>query len=756
MKEKHDSDVDEDEDEDRQQKVERKVRRPLFSLIIGDLILIVVLFSFTIVFYGSLETEIYNERTAYLEEITGQIVATTDTISAAQWDFAEVFANQLSERGPILVENLSAYIAGEQDSFAEQGMKLLAFDENGRYYDASGHQAKWSGSLVNIDEAAPEHQIEITTLSTTIDTADEMVFVLKMNQPLLLRDEGVWLTHVAVVRNMDVFSVMFQVPSFNGKGENYIISDVGTRVYRGKNSTKMIGDAYNVLKPFESITFQFGGSYELLKKAVAVGESCSLEFQGPEDQEYYVTSFPMEINDWSLLSIVPAAVINVKMENFMNMALFGMGMITLVVIIAVSVTIFFVSRYRSGQQLVLQQEKTNQALRIAAQAAQEASQAKSVFLSHMSHDIRTPINGIMGMTDIAQRNIQDSTCVKDCLKKISSSSHHLLSLVNDVLDMSRIESGKVEIENAPFFVDDLLEGCYSVVAGQAVEQKIDLYKDFSGVKQHYLLGDELHLRQIFINILGNAIKFTPEGGEVVFLAEDKLISSEKSELTVVIRDTGIGISEAFQKKIFEPFSQADDTGRTKYKGTGLGMSIVKQLTDLMEGKIELHSEYGAGSTFIVRLILSIEDSTVQKQGVDNSSADLNNIHVLLVEDNDLNMEIACYILEDCGAQITCAMNGQEAFEHFKKQPAGNFDLILMDVMMPVMDGLRATRVIRSSGKSDAADIPIIAMTANAYAEDRQAALNAGMNDYLAKPIDRTDLIRVCMRWIQHSTAANNI
>ena len=400
--------------------------RRLLPLIIGDLVLIIALSFITMAFYRSLEAEIYSERTAYLEEITGQIVSSMDTISTAQWDFATIFANHLRDKGPSKLGDLAAHIAWSQESFDQQGLSLLAFDEEGRYYDAEGHQARWNGSLAEISETAPERQVEIITLTTTNEAADEMVFVLKMDQPLSLDEEGLLLTHVAVVRNMDVFSETFHVPSFQGKGENYIISGVGTRVYRGQGASKVLGDIYNILKPLEQMTFLFDGSYGELKQAVATGESCCLEYLDPAGQAYYVTSSPMGTNDWSLLSIVPVTVVSVGMQRFMNMTLLGMGAIALVLLTAVSLTMFFVVRYRAGQQLVEQQAQANAALREAAKAAEEASRAKSVFLSHMSHDIRTPINGIMGMLDIIRKNRQDEAKVDDCLDKINLSASHRL------------------------------------------------------------------------------------------------------------------------------------------------------------------------------------------------------------------------------------------------------------------------------------------------------------------------------------------
>ena len=429
------------------------------------------------------------------------------------------------------------------------------------------------------------------------------------------------------------------------------------------------------------------------------------------------------------------------MQHFLNMTLFGMSAIALLVLAAISTAILLIVRYRTSQQLLHQQAEMNAALQEAAQAAKEASRAKTVFLSHMSHDIRTPINGIMGMTDIAVRNLGDTGRVADCLGKITMSSKHLLSLVNDVLDMSRIESGKVKLEHKPFYVEALLDACYSLVAGQAQERGLSIRKDFSGVERLVLSGDELRLRQIIINILGNAVKFTPDGGEVVFTACGTDVDSGMSELTLTIRDNGIGMSKDFQQKIFEPFAQAEDSPKSLYKGTGLGMAIVKQFLDLMSGSIELQSAPGQGSTFTVRLRLpNVATPPRQEHAPDDDTFLLKGMRALLVEDNELNMEIARYILEECGMEVTAAENGLKAVEIFKDRPEGSFDVILMDVMMPVMDGLEATRTIRAGNKSDAKTIPIIAMTANAYAEDRRAVLEAGMNRHLAKPIERKELL----------------
>ena len=725
---------------------ERRARAAVrFPMLLMGCITVFSVILLTYLFYHSLEREIYKERASYMTEISAQVVSTTDTVANAQWNLAAILSNRMRASRISSTAELADWIASEVKIHDQEELYFLVFDNKGNYYDAAGNRARWRGSLMSIQDDSPIRQVEVTTLSTTVGKTDEMVFLLRMENPVALEAEGVTLTHVAVVRDMDIFYEQFQVPSFEGSGENFFVSSVGTRIYRGKSYSEVIGDVYNVLKPLEGMSFRFGGSYEKLKETIADQEKCCMEFTDAKNTHYYITSVPMGVNDWSILSVVPSSVVSARMQHFLNMTLFGAGTIALLVLAAISTAILLVARYRTSQQLLRQQAEMNTTLQEAAQTAREASRAKTVFLSHMSHDIRTPINGIMGMTDIAVRNLGDTGRVADCLEKITVSSRHLLSLVNDVLDMSRIESGKVRLEHKPFHVETLLDACYSLVAGQAQERGLSVKKEFSGVEQLVLSGDELHLRQIIINILGNAVKFTPDGGEIVFTACGRDVGDGMEELTLIIRDNGIGMSEDFQQKIFEPFAQAEDSPKSRYKGTGLGMSIVKQFLDLMGGNIELQSAPGRGSTFTVRLRLpNVTAPPRQEHAPDDDTSVLEGLRVLLVEDNELNMEIARYILEECGMEVTAAENGLKAVEIFKGRPEGSFDVILMDVMMPVMDGLEAARTIRAGNQSDAKTIPVIAMTANAYAEDRRAVFEAGMNRHLAKPIEREELLHVLM------------
>ena len=383
----------------------------------------------------------------------------------------------------------------------------------------------------------------------------------------------------------------------------------------------------------------------------------------------------------------------------------------------------------------------------ALHKAEEASAAKTEFLSNMSHDIRTPINGIMGMLDIAEENFDDQARVRDCMKKMRGAASHLLSLVNDVLDMSKIESGSMKMLNAPFDLRVLLDSCCGIVEGQITERKMTFTKQIGPFWHPYLIGSELHIRQVLINILSNAVKYTPDGGEINFRAKETLFEEGLVHLRIEIKDNGIGMSEEFLQHIFEPFTQEQRSSRTTYKGTGLGMAITKKLVDQMHGSLDVESEPGKGSTFIVRLSLPVGEAPKNEPVIAEKKPDLSGLHLLLAEDNELNAEIAVTLLEEEGAKITAVTNGKEAVEAMQKAAPRTYDAILMDVMMPEMNGLEATRCIRAfEGKGPDEGTPIIAMTANVFADDIKACLDAGMNSHVGKPLDMKILMAEILKY----------
>ena len=397
-------------------------------------------------------------------------------------------------------------------------------------------------------------------------------------------------------------------------------------------------------------------------------------------------------------------------------------------------------------------EKYKAELLRAAKKAEAANEAKTEFLQRMSHDIRTPINGICGMIDVADHYAEDMKKQTECRAKIKEASHLLLELINEVLDMSKLESDEVILEEIPFNLNSISEEILGVIEQMATEQNIRILWEEKEVTHWNLIGSPVHVKRILMNILSNAVKYNKENGYVYISCRE--IPSEQTAMTTlefVCRDTGIGMTEAFQKRIFEPFAQEHAGSRTKFAGTGLGMPITKKLVEKMGGTISFESKEGTGTTFVIRIPFRIDtDRKDRTETEEKTETSIQGLHVLLTEDNELNMEIAEFVLRNEGTVVTKAWNGQEAVDIFRKSSPGEFDVILMDIMMPVMNGYEAAKMIRSLDREDAKVIPIIAMTANAFIEDRMRAKEAGMDEHIAKPVDRKLLVKVINELVKHN------
>ena len=394
-------------------------------------------------------------------------------------------------------------------------------------------------------------------------------------------------------------------------------------------------------------------------------------------------------------------------------------------------------------------EKYKAELLKAAKRAEAANIAKTEFLQRMSHDIRTPINGICGMLDVADHYANNIEKQAECRAKIKEASNLLLELVNEVLDMSKLESDEVVLEKIPFNLRSIFEEILVVIEQVAAEQNIKIVDKEKEVTHWNLIGSPGHVKRILMNILSNAVKYNKENG-YIYTSCREIPSEQPGMATIefVCQDTGIGMEGAFQKRIFEPFAQEHAGSRTKFAGTGLGMPITKKLIEKMGGTITFESEKGVGTTFMIQIPFRIDteaDTRIKQE--ERSKAAIQGLHILLVEDNDLNMEIAEFVLENEGAIVIKAENGKEAVDIFQSSGIGECDAILMDIMMPVMDGLTASRIIRAMDRLDARTIPIIAMTANAFTEDKIKAKEAGMDEHIAKPLDRRVLVEVVARLI---------
>lgn len=417
----------------------------------------------------------------------------------------------------------------------------------------------------------------------------------------------------------------------------------------------------------------------------------------------------------------------------------------LVAILLVYILFVLVLRYighrnnRIRQAKEQEKEKAHQEeLLKAAKKAEAANVAKTEFLQRMSHDIRTPINGILGMVEVGDYYSDDTEKQADCRTKIKDASSTLLELVNEVLDMSKLESGEVVLEEISFDLNKICGETYTLLEEIAKERNIQIAKEGRSVTHPYLIGSPIHVKRVLMNVLSNAVKYNRDNGFVYVSCRE--LDSNHSDQTVIeftCRDTGVGMSKEFQNKIFEPFAQEHIGSRSKYGGTGLGMPIAKSLIEKMGGTIEFTSQEGVGSQFVMRIPFKVDPKHKNEAVKESTSASIEGLSVLLVEDNELNMEISKFIIENEDATVTCASNGKEAVDIYKNSPK-SFDIILMDIMMPEMDGYEATKVIRSFDQ----DIPIVAMTANAFTEDKIKAKKAGMNAHVSKPLDKDILIQV--------------
>jgi signal transduction histidine kinase/ActR/RegA family two-component response regulator len=684
-------------------------------------------------YYDKMDEKLFEERKTHLIEFTGKVTEIIEGVTDSAWRELQACEFILTEGGE---DHLQKRLTDMCAFLESETTVVLAMDELGNYYASDGAQGYWLESKLLAADLAERQQVIVQLPHDAEDTY--FLFLHRLEQPVTLSDSGRQITHFALAMSVDAMRSQLSITGFGSECYSYIVNTEGRRLYQYTYENNFI-NGYNVLKSIAACPVINGGSYEDLQQAIIDKVSIALEFTFADadtgkSRNWFVANSNVLSTDWQVLLFVPTDVLGASTDTLLSDTSQFFITIAVMVVILFSLTILVILTSIADKRLLKQQESSNLLLKEAAQRAEDANQAKSEFLSRMSHDIRTPINGIVGMAAIAAKHLDDQEKVRDCLNKIEDSSEHLLSLVNDVLDMNRIESGKTTVAQQPFDLRECLGNCASIVAGQLMGREVTLVRDFEGIRHPHVIGDELHLRQVFINILGNAVKFTLDGGTITFRA-DELERSGQTIYHFEIEDTGIGMKQEYLPHLFEAFTQEDDGSRTTYKGTGLGMAITKKFMDLMGGTIQVESQLNVGTKFTLELPMEV-DTVVHPEPVPvDVQFDLRGMRVLLVEDNDLNLEIAQEILEEQGVVVTTAENGQQAVERFQSAAPGDFDAILMDIMMPVLDGLSAAKIIRATQRPDAKTIPILAMTANAYDEDIRKTREAGMNAHLSKPID---------------------
>ena len=715
--------------------------------IVGVISLIVAVISAVVTitwFINEFNQMVYDERAYHLEETSAQLTETVDAMIDEHWNLLSMMSIRYSTFDSFDTENCIESISKLEERLENKNFIFGIVDKNGKVY--TSHETKFNlNGLLLSDE---KRQLTITNKVGDDDTF-YMTFLAKNDEDVVLADGNI-ITHSVLYVNLAEYSNVFHNDAYGNENVVCIRDEKGKNIYTEKSKFEFF-DSFNYEEIAAHVTRKNGHTLEEIIERVGNKQSTvsSLSILN-EEGIYFLVVQPMKTNNWNLVMIIPEKFASAQTIDFAG-AIVDTAVLIGVLIAGLTLGIYiYLVKNRNAKALIEQEREYSKALAASAEEAKNANMAKTKFLSHMSHDIRTPINGILGMISKAERHIGEPEVIKDCHKKIRMSAEHLLGLINDILDITKLETGLNEEKDEPFPMSCMLDTCCSIIKGQLSEKgTVEFKTDFSNIQHDNVLGNKLHIRQILLNILSNAVKYT-DNGYIYFKAEEIAFTNDEATYAFTIQDTGIGMHKNYIEKIFEPFS-IDDSEDRKYRlGTGLGMSIVKNNVDKLGGTISVDSTLGLGSTFTVTFTLKLTDLDVVceavKERVNKNSADVSGMKVLLVEDNELNIEVALMLLEDAGVSADVAKNGKEAVDKFLASKEGDYDLILMDVMMPVMNGYEATKTIRSSTHPLATTIPIIAQTANAFQDDIKKVKEAGMNAHISKPIEEENLLKILAQY----------
>ena len=711
---------------------------------------IAMLFAFFFLYQTYIRDIIYKERLNQMEEVTRQMFQNLEDVIDAHWDRVTEECNYLENAGVQTTEELCEYMKKKYglSVYAEQRITLLAVDSEGGYYTESGNR----GIFRELDyfEDSPE-KISFVFNSLT-DNQSEMVFLKRLSEPIYLQndDKETVIRYLGIAQDMEQLNPYFNCDAYKRNNSVYVLDNNGFKMFNS-NRVELI-KGHNVFSVLKNMKYLHNSSFD---KTEAELEEKGYSYSNAvlDGTEYFYGLKRMENAEWTLIFLVPAKYVATNTLKLVNFVMIFIVIFTVIVSACVILVISFVM-HRNQQEAIRVERENNAKLetvntelrqaKLAAEeafhVAQEANRSKSSFLANMSHDIRTPMNAIVGITSLIEHECDDGEKVKEYAKKIELSSQHLLGIINDVLDMSKIETGKTTLKYADFSISELLQEMNTVFHPQANEKHQTFVITGEDIQHDWVKGDRVHLMQIFTNLLSNAVKYTQAGGIIQFIVEEcQTNSSVYAKFHFMVKDNGMGMSPDFKDKIFDAFTREESSLTNKIQGTGLGMAITRNLVEVMGGTIDVESVKGQGSCFEVLLDLKIAEQRVAAptQKIQENMQDisvLKGMRFLCAEDNELNAEILTELLKIEGAECTICENGEEILKAFEQSAPGDYDMILMDVQMPVMNGYEATKAIRRSSHELAKTIPIIAMTANAFSEDIQHSLAAGMNAHISKPV----------------------
>ena len=730
-----------------------------------SIVLILTLFVMSQTYIQNL---VYHERLSQMEEVTHQMFHSLEDVIDNHWDEVDVQCNYLYYTPLETDTDLYRYLKklSELSNYHEKQIDLIAVDSAGHYYTTHGRTGLLRG--ITYLESAPE-RVSYVSNSLTVDDS-RMVFLKQLPTPITLQsgEKEITLRYFGIAQSMTQLNDNFRCDAYENNNSVYVLDNNGFKLFNANDTELLKG--HNVYTVLSQMSYLHGSSFAAAKERLTRTGSCYSNAV-LDGTEYYYALKQMENAQWTLAFLVPAEYVAVNTQKLVNIVM----VIIIVIAMMFSVITVFVGWFllRQKQQQELRTEKeanlrleqynihltqVNDELRqaqvVAAEAlqsAERASKAKTDFLSNMSHDIRTPMNAIIGITTLMKNELHQPEKLAEHLGKLETSGQLLLGIINNILDMSRIESGKTTLNVEKMNLPQQVSQLDSIIRQQAGQRR-QTFTVNTHLQHENVLADPNRLNQVLMNILSNAVKYTPKGGHIRLEVEELPRNEHFARYRFVVQDDGIGMSEEFQKTLFDPFTREEKSGTNKVQGTGLGMAITKSIVDLMGGTIHVESTPGKGTRFEVVLEFPIdaEADTVQEAQVlpeeEETASPLSGMKFLCAEDNAINAEILEMLLESKGAHCKIYPNGQEIVDAFASVKPGEYDMILMDIQMPVMDGLEATRRIRNGENPLGRIIPILAMTANAFLEDMQKSKEAGMDVHLSKPVDIAALEQTVKRF----------
>ena len=720
-------------------------------------VIVAVILTLFIMSQTYIQNLVYHERLNQMEEVTHQMFRSLEDVIDTHWSEVNVQCNYLYCTPLKTDTEFYRYLKklSELSNYHERQIELIAVDSAGHYYTENGGM----GLLREMNYLADSPQwVSYVSNSLTVDDS-RMVFLEQLSTPITLQsgEKEITLRYFGISQSMTQLNDYFRYDAYENNNSVYVLDNNGFKLFNANDTELLKG--HNVYTVLSQMSYLHGSSFAEAKEQLARTGSCYSNAV-LDGTEYFYALRQMKNAQWTLAFLVPAEYVAVNTQKLVNIVMgIIIGFAVVLSITAISVGWFFL-REKQQRELRVEKEanlrleqyniqltKANDEMRkaqvIAAdalQTAERASKAKTDFLSNMSHDIRTPMNAIIGITILMKNELHQPEKLAEHLGKLESSGQLLLGIINDILDMSRIESGKTTLNVEKMNLPKQISQLDSIIRQQA-GQRSQTFTVESHLQHENVLADPNRLKQVLMNILSNAVKYTPTGGHIRLELDELPRNEHYARYRFVVQDDGIGMSEDYQKTLFEPFTREEKSGTNKVQGTGLGMAITKSVVDLMGGSISVESATDKGTRFEVVLEFPIdtEADTVQEAQMlpeeGEIASPLSGMKFLCAEDNAINAEILQMLLEASGASCTICSDGQEIVDTFAGVKPGDYDIILMDVQMPIMDGLEATRRIRSGENPLGKTIPILAMTANAFLEDMQKSKEAGMDEHLSKPVD---------------------